>query len=561
MSPEDYAAQVKEKYGDGYTRDGLLIRDLDDRELVKRMVQRYPADAANIIGLDAYLSPEEQKAIPPPTDVQKRAQSVLAGLGIGVVKGAVNPLVNTGRALQKGVQETAGRALEAVLPMDKEEIFPVAPAPAEPEGTPEKVGAAVSSFVQLLVPELFLQKALTATKIPTIGKGAIQVAKDTGIAAAQSGGDLTETAVTAAASAATRPLAPAVNLLGNMLKRTAGLASGRGTDVIEQILKTPEAARKGLRGDPLQTLKKSALEVINHTKNVGDNARAAFKQGVEEIQAMYKLIPDNPERLRVREGAFFQGPDGHHFKLSMKDMRGFLNKGLNEFRVVVSPNGEMSFNNSSLLPGEEAVMKKVVEKMKNWTDVSPVGINTLADVIRGYAREEVPSMKRANAIIWATARGIDDYLGEQIPKFKKLNAAFAESMRYVEELHGHLGALGRADSPAEVKRVATKIQNLFNANKGMSRQVLESLPGGREILGTEAGRQMSSDIPRSTASIGDKITGLMNAVLPPKAIGEIAAAMSISRKEAQGIFKKLNALAPAARAAFLETIRQMSSEE
>jgi len=68
MTPEDYILQVKEKFGTQTTRDGQLIRDMNDRALLKRMIARYPDDATNIVGLDAYLSEEERQKLPPQPD-------------------------------------------------------------------------------------------------------------------------------------------------------------------------------------------------------------------------------------------------------------------------------------------------------------------------------------------------------------------------------------------------------------------------------------------------------------------------------------------------------------
>lgn len=82
MNPSDYAIEIKKKWGDTLTSDGTAIKDLDEKELIRRMVTRYPAERAKIQGLDEYLdanlSPEEKKTIPPKTQLMQRLDNVVS---------------------------------------------------------------------------------------------------------------------------------------------------------------------------------------------------------------------------------------------------------------------------------------------------------------------------------------------------------------------------------------------------------------------------------------------------------------------------------------------------
>lgn len=64
MTPQDYILKVKQTYGAQPTRDGTLIRDLNDKVLLKKMLERYPADSAGITGLDSYLQASDKAAVP-----------------------------------------------------------------------------------------------------------------------------------------------------------------------------------------------------------------------------------------------------------------------------------------------------------------------------------------------------------------------------------------------------------------------------------------------------------------------------------------------------------------
>lgn len=80
MSPEEYILDFKSKYGEQTTRDGRFIRDLDDRELLTKVLQRYPGERVNIVGVDEYLSPEEKKTLPPQTDLMKKMEEVVGSI-------------------------------------------------------------------------------------------------------------------------------------------------------------------------------------------------------------------------------------------------------------------------------------------------------------------------------------------------------------------------------------------------------------------------------------------------------------------------------------------------
>ena len=49
---EEFILDVKTKAGDQRTKDGRLIRDIDDKELMKKMLERYPGERENIVDID-----------------------------------------------------------------------------------------------------------------------------------------------------------------------------------------------------------------------------------------------------------------------------------------------------------------------------------------------------------------------------------------------------------------------------------------------------------------------------------------------------------------------------
>jgi hypothetical protein len=76
---DEFIFEVKEKSGDQMTRDGRLIRDLPDKELLQKLIDRYPGERDNLVDLDSYLSPEELTPEIPKTDVQQRLNTAKKG--------------------------------------------------------------------------------------------------------------------------------------------------------------------------------------------------------------------------------------------------------------------------------------------------------------------------------------------------------------------------------------------------------------------------------------------------------------------------------------------------
>jgi hypothetical protein len=73
MTSEEFILDVKTKYGTQRTRDGRLISDLDDKELLTKMLERYPGERENIEDVDMYLGEEVDK-IPEVTKTEVQSQ-------------------------------------------------------------------------------------------------------------------------------------------------------------------------------------------------------------------------------------------------------------------------------------------------------------------------------------------------------------------------------------------------------------------------------------------------------------------------------------------------------
>lgn len=489
----------------------------------------------------------------------------------GVAKSTITPLVNLGSSVAR---QTVGRVVSAIegkgfvaQPEEKNPVIEELNRPSE-SGS-EMTGRIFGDIATFALPEMWISKAL---KVPKTIKGVVQIAKDVGISKLQTK-DTEDALVTGGISTAVRTFIPAVRLLDSVFKRSLAVAGAKGSDVIQTIAKYPEEATKGLRGDPVKLLKDSAQKVIDYTKGFYQNAKTQYREVLANIEKNYdtllqgfKNVPSKTEggiqTIEKRAGtSIITDPQGNRFNLSISGAKSFITNSLKDFGVKGSTKGGFDFSNSSLNDMEQKIMNKVVDKINTWTDITPTGIDKLADVVKGYAREGSGSMQRANSIIWKMGSSIDDYLAERIPMAKEMRDSYTQAMRFMDELRINLSAIGKG-TPDEIADVSSRIQNLFTTNKETARAFIESLPGGKEIVGGEAGRQLAKEeISRASGSIGNFIANIIQTVVPPKAIGEIATKLGVAENVATKIYETLKPLAPETHAGIINLIRESINQK
>jgi len=112
---QEFIDEVKTKSGDQVTRDGRLIRDLDDKELMKKMLERYPGERENIADIDEYLGEEAQNLpdTPAKSDVQEQLDKVTKSPGF--LERVKNRAVNTYENVKSEIQRTGENEGQSAL--------------------------------------------------------------------------------------------------------------------------------------------------------------------------------------------------------------------------------------------------------------------------------------------------------------------------------------------------------------------------------------------------------------------------------------------------------------
>jgi hypothetical protein len=321
----------------------------------------------------------------------------------------------------------------------------------------------------------------------------------------------------------------AKRFLGVAAKGAASSLSGAGSDAVQAVIDNPRAARAGLRGNATETIKDLSTTVRSQVSNLAKEAQAEYSSSLEKLK--------NPGTLTT------------------KGAKQTLSTIFDRFDVKVTKKG-LDFTKSPFIGGEEQTLQRVYDVVNNWSDTTPQGINKLAIKI-GQFRKSGVTNPELNSVIDAAKKGVRSYLGEQVPEAKLLNTQYAKMQDFIQAIDQELSTNGKfTGGTTEQINTAKKISTIFNKNKDLARELVERLEGGSEILGKEAGRELSSGVSRSTASIGDLTRGVIQTIIPPRAIGEIAAATGIAQENLAPILAGLKTLKPAERTVLLQLLNQ-----
>lgn len=465
----------------------------------------------------------------------QKPQSATSTSQIGTMEGFIDPFKQTGIGISKGLGKiglgigTLGRGIQRlVTPKGLEDktmgssVFDVnseqrkeADKALQGDTTGQKIASTITEIGSTALPSGAVYKAtkglgFAARLLGRVGSGAV-----TGTV--QGGGDIDrDTAIGAAVEGAFPIVGKVASYGGNVMKGLAGLVSGKGTDVIEQVIKTPRAALAGGKGDSSKILRETATSIRGG------------------IKSLYKKAGDEFAELTKE----------HTQQLNKKEFNSLVNKYLSDVN-------ESTFINTSKLDK----LKLVTDK---WDDYSAQGLNKLASKIsKFYSGSD--AAKDIDSVVSGLNRTIRNWVGKQVPDIAEANAKYADKMDLIEQMDAIFRTKGSVTDRLGLQKTAESIGRLFNANKDITREGVEELEKelGLNILGKEAGRQLVDGVSRSQGAIGDAVTGVAKALIPPNLVLKLTAVAGITK---EALESKLSVLDPVARATLIETLTDLLGE-
>jgi hypothetical protein len=583
----DLGKLVKAKYPSAY-------KDMSDYDVGVRVKKKYASEYADFADAP---SPQVQPSKPKTTSLKKGVAGAVAGNEIGVGEslsaGLVPklPIVKQAQASADQVDGQAQKLLQAIRANKAAgkdtakleatyKLVTSAPAfdfgainPAANKTNKQALGEVAGVGLDVLaggsygkaaraLPSLKRGKALEtiASKTPLqkagsffgkVGTGAgAGYAYDVANNAAQGKENVASPGAGTFVGGALPVVGGAIGLANRFIKSvgkgSAAAFSGSGMDVIDAIASNPAAARKGLRGGAADTLNGLSTQVRG---GVSEIAKKAEKEYTQSLESLPKRLGRNPQVLNAGQKTTIK-VDGKTYTLSMQGIKSKLTSELRRFGVDVNPGKkEFDFLEAPFVDSEANVLKKVFDVVDQWKDTSPKGLNELAVKV-GQFRKAGTQSKELNSVIDAVKRGVRSYLGDRVPAARAMNDRYAQVQDFIEALDQELATNGKfVGGTAEHLDTAKKIANLFNKNKELARELVTKLENGENILGTEAGRELAAGVPRSTASIGSLARSAFEAIVPPRAIGEVVAGVGSAHQKIKPTLKLANKFKPAVKRA------------
>jgi hypothetical protein len=429
------------------------------------------------------------------------------GLGIGTI----------GRSIQKGVGRAFGQDVEENSIFDTQSSQR---AEAEETLRPKNTGERISKFTTEVglaaAPSGAAQKATAGLSFTRamLGRAAVGGV----IGTVQGGGDVDrDTAIGAATEVAFPIVGKALKVGGNVLKNLAGFTTGTGSEVIEQVLKTPTSALAGGADESAVALRKSANAIREGTRQLQKNAGDDFAR--ETAKYTKQLDKDD---IVTRALQYIDNAEADNFKIDSGDM--------DKLRKVVN----------------------------NWDDFSAKGVNGLGSRLSEFYSGSANSVPE-DRIVSGLNRTVRGWVGEQIPEIAEANAKYADKMDLLEQMNAIFKTKGNLNSRDGVVKTSTAISRLFNANKDLVREGVEELEQeiGTDILGREAGRQLAGGITKFQAGAGDVVSGGIRSLIPRKTIMQLTAITGMS---INAIESRLSTVEPIARQAVVEVLTDLLGE-
>lgn len=308
-----------------------------------------------------------------------------------------------------------------------------------------------------------------------------------------------------AAKLGSKTVRGASRFFGSILKNADALVAGKNVDLVEQILKEPDEALKGLSGDTTKTISELVESAQRATGTIRKNIRTKFGEVLEDI----------PEDLN----------------LSLEGVKRNVGKALREFDVAVGDGlDDISFSSTKFDRAETNRLQEAVDSIIEWDDMSGKGLDNLAQKLNNFKKGEQTSA--LNSLLSKMSDSVRSYLGEQYEPYRAVVSEYAETMNFLEEVSAALAT--KEGQKAATTKISQKIGTLFNTNKDIARQFVAQLEErtGEKILGKAAGQQFSQGVSKTDAKLGDFVRGIVQTIINPKVLGQMTAWVGKAQKAA-----------------------------
>lgn len=423
-------------------------------------------------------------------------------------------------------------------------------------GVAEKAGIATTQPVAKTIEEIAAESAKkTATQ------SAVNVAKDVTKGAATGYGydvagnaqankdNVFKPGLGTAVGAGIPLAAEAVKGLGYIAKEVAKHASstlsGVPKDAIEHAFQNPEAVQSAMR-KAAEDPDNSAQKILSNAQEAMDTLKKArsdaYQQGLEKLQNETSYTKNGQLYVkRALTDAEAKGMKGYvpgtkigvPTNLNTSGIKKVFTSTLKDFGAEGGGKGGIDFTNVAIDDAHISKLEKLQQRIYNWTDSTPTGINRLRQVVDSYKLGGInlgSSEKKFNSIIGDLRTNLAGYVGEKVPQVAEMNSKYAAESSVIDNITAQL-KLNTKDPNTALR----KLLNVFNPKSTVYRPIVEQLgeKGAKDLMSDIAGLTMAKWTPEGLAKYFGGAEGLA-ALLHPAALPELAPVMAASSPRVVG---------------------------
>jgi hypothetical protein len=289
-----------------------------------------------------------------------------------------------------------------------------------------------------------------------------------------------EKAKTVASSAALNIVPEVVggagNLLGSLLRKSAGISTGAGEEAFKQAYKAGKTGNEefiaNMRGQaPMENVlndAKSNLSTMRAEKN------AAYRSGMEDISADKSILNFDNIDSKIKEAADIG-----------------------------------SYKGQTTNPNAIKALQEIKKSVTTWKKLDPAeyhtpeGMDALKQRI-GAILEDIPYGTKARTVAEDIYHSVKSTINEQAPVYSNVMKDYSESSDLIKEIEKSL-SLGKKSSVATgLNKLQSLMRNNVNTNYGYRQELANKLmeQGGKDIMPALAGQAVSSWTPRGLVGQG-----------------------------------------------------------
>lgn len=523
---ETFGRNVQSKYGGVALPDGRKIADLDPTEAGQLYIKDHPQYEPHVERRGPVQRASEgisQMVEGTPFEMPFGLGKSLAG-GIAGMSSIGNEILN--QTVGRGINVVTGKGnvpTQEKTPFDSQDFQEA----VEPKSTTEAVGKGIGDIAQFFVPEVGIEKGLVT--LPKYVRQGFQIAKDVGVAGAQTQGDegaMTTTGVLSGALRAPGAIAqiPAVK---NTLLKAFGFFSGYPKSWLEEALKrapaTVEATKEGV--SHLQRMVREAFPKFRQF--VGN----FMKEGQQYVNKLSSSVASSgadpsktPEGMAAAKNFVTNVINGleKNFKIGFEPTDGKLvfNRQVNSSNIMSGPDqntiqaafGELKKLQNISISNIDSVYESIVSLIRKTPGGSPTGPET-KKVLEGMLGELLNFTRALGSAAKGDAAGIGQQaISLRLPQEYAQYAAYKTNSlvtrTWINNIEKTFGFTTEHPNVKEEEGALTRMLQAFNENRGPTRSAAEAVGTavGADFKGSSAGVRLNA----ASEPVTMRATGLSN---------------------------------------------------